>query len=120
MSRSNGKIYKGFAKQTGNGSGTISVTIDNDLYQGNYSRTSSQNAIGFNSLFASNGPNTVNGYGNSFASGANITLMALLQDSQGRGLRCFLNGDQFSRTGGGNCIDFANNVYDVTYQISNQ
>jgi len=105
--------------ETKGGQGTVKIAIAGVDYSGTYARTSSEQYTSFvNSYAHDNRGNsaTASGIGSFF--GSNITLMAILTSSSGKGLRCALQGDRSSGTGGGICVDAKNNVYDITYNIS--
>ncbi len=119
MSRADGRVYHGMAQKTAPGTGTVSMNVAGVQYTGRYSRTSSEQYMSFVNAYAQNNlGGYANAYGTATTFGSNISIMALLASSDGGGMRCAVQGDQFSGTGGGICIDSRNNVYDAIYRWS--
>lgn len=119
MSRSDGKVYHGVAQRTGNGRGTATMDIAGIVYTGTFARTSSQEYLSFVGSYAKdNSGNRANAFGSGYSTGANSTYMAILSSPSGDGMRCAINSDKMSGTGGGTCVDARNNIYDVIYQQS--
>jgi hypothetical protein len=47
-----------------------------------------------------------------------VQISRTLDRLRAEAMRCALNGDRMSATGGGICVDAKNNVYDIIYQKS--
>jgi uncharacterized protein YceK len=119
MSRSDGKVYMGSAQKKADGQGTVQFVINDQTYSGNFSRTSSDQYLSFVSAYArDNKGNRASGSGVGYGMGSGATFMAILSNQYGDGMRCGLQGDRMSGTGGGMCVDSRNNVYDVIYNWS--
>lgn len=119
MSRADGKIYVGSMKKTGDGQATIQVDIQGQIYKGNLSRITSEQYMSYVGTFATDGlGNRASASSMGYGMGANASFMALLSNQNGDGMRCALQGDRMSGTGGGYCMDAKNNIYDVMYNLS--
>lgn len=120
MSRSDGKVYYGSARETGNGQGYGSININGVVYSGAFSQTSGEQYISFANAFAHNNTGgRASAFGTSSTIGANASFMAILTSPSGDGLRCGFHGDAASLTGGGLCVDAKKKIYDVIYQVTN-
>ena len=114
MPHDSGKIYTGYATDTGSGQGPISVDIENKHYQGSWVQTTPSTSYGYIS-----GGYGWGGWHRWGGLGTTITLdnpnggdaKALLNAQDGSGLRCDLRIGQ--GTGGGFCRDDAGRQYDV-------
>lgn len=107
MSRDTGTIYKGDIKSSGNGTGTMTVKLDNRTCTGGFVTAASGDSFGLIQSFGVKGVST--GAVQSFGAGQ---YKALLTCSDGSGLRCDVTGQQ---SGGGVCADNKNRVYDMIY-----
>lgn len=119
MSRSDGKVYQGVIQRTGDGQGTLTMKIAGVEYSGRYSRTTGEQYTSFVSGFArtsTGGFASTLGVGTTV--GGNQSLMAILSSPNGDGMRCAMQGDRMSGTGGGICVDSKNNTFDVIYNYS--
>ena len=119
MSRSDGKIYHGMIHKTGEGQGTATMNIAGVEYTGRFARTSSEQYTSFVGTYARNNQGGAAGaVGSGTTFGSNMTFLGILSSPQGDGMRCALQGDRMSGTGGGICVDSKNNVFDVIYHWS--
>lgn len=119
MSRSEGKVYHGLIQKTGDGQGTVTMNIAGVDYTGSYSRTSSEQYTSFVGSYARNNKGgAASAFGSGTTFGSNISLMAILSSPQGDGMRCAMQGDRSSGTGGGICVDTKNNTFDAIYHWS--
>ncbi len=112
MPRDSGKIYSGTANDTGAGTGTISVTIDDRKYSGTWTRVSSGDTFGFAQLYG--GGRSAFGTYQSF--GGPRFIKALMSSPDNHGLRCDLTSDGFGH-GGGICVDDTQRVFDVIISL---
>lgn len=115
MPRDSGKIYTGTAQDTGYGEGTIGITIEGKTYNGTWTETQPSSATAY----------VMGGFGwgrRGFGGlGSFITMdnpqggeaKALLNASDGSGLRCDFKSSQEHRVGGGLCRDDRGREYDV-------
>jgi hypothetical protein len=110
MPHDSGRIYTGYATDTGAGQGPISVDIDNKHYAGTWVQTTPSTSYGY-----------ISGWGWRRWGGLGTTIAidnpnggdakALLNAQDGSGLRCDFRIGQGS--GGGLCRDDAGRQYDV-------
>jgi len=122
MPRSSGKIYYGDAVMLPNGrEAGMTVTIEDQVYNGTWVETIPDRATGFVS----------GGYGGwgwrhgGIGFGTSVTVenpaggeaKALLRTAEGAGMRCDLRGMGASRNGGGTCQDDKGVVYDVQIRM---
>lgn len=119
MSRSEGTVHQGLIQRTGEGQGTMTMTIAGVEYSGRYSRTSSEQYTSFVGGYAkTRSGGLASTFGTATTFGSNISLMAILSSPSGEGMRCAMQGDRMSGTGGGICVDNKTNTYDVIYHWS--
>lgn len=112
MPRDSGKIHSGTVNSNGMGSGTMSITIDDEIYTGPIVRTSSGDSFGFVQQYGSKGASS---FGTVVSSGGTANAKAMLASPNGRGLRC-----EFTSTGtsgGGICVDDKARVYDAVLSL---
>ena len=107
MPRDSGKVYSGTVQGSLGGSGTMTVTIDGELFTGPIVRTSSSDSFGFVQQYG-RGRST---FGTVVTSGGTATVKGILSSSTGRGLRCEFTSD--GNGGGGICVDDKSQVYDA-------
>ena len=115
MPRDSGKLYYGTAEDAGGAEGIVSIKIDDKTYNGTWVQVTSDRSMGY----------VTGGYGYGYGRrgfyglGSTVTVdnpegglaTALLQSSDGAGLRCqFRSG--YGR-GGGSCRDDLGREYDV-------
>lgn len=112
MPRDSGKIYSGTVQGNGMGSGTMSITIDDETYTGPVIRTSSGDSFGFIQQYGSRGTSS---FGTVVSSGGTANVKAMLASPNGRGLRCELTSTGVS--GGGICVDDKLRVYDAVVSL---
>jgi hypothetical protein len=126
MPRTSGKLYYGTAvEQSAGGEASITVDIDNKIYNGNWvpvstGRTSGYVAGGFGWGWGGHG--RYGGVGVSTApvvvdNGEGASAKALLQAADGSGLRCDFRGLQPSSSAGGICQDDKGLLYDVQIRL---
>ena len=108
MPRDTGKIYSGTVQGSATGSGTMSITIDDETYTGPIVRTSSGESFGFAQAY---GPRGASAFGTFVSSSGDATVKGILSSKSGRGLRCeFLSNGS---GGGGICVDDRARVFDA-------
>jgi hypothetical protein len=92
------------------------VTIEGLDYSGRLVRTSSEQYTSFVNSFAFNNKGkSANAFGTGTTIGSNVAVMGVLSSGKGESIRCAMQGDRMSATGGGVCVDNKNNMYDVIY-----
>jgi hypothetical protein len=110
MPQDSGKLYSGFADESGSGEGHISITIEDKTYSGTWLETQPAMTTGYVS----------GGFANRRSGlGSFITMdnpqgsesKALLSAPDGSGLRCDFKAGQ--GRGGGMCRDDKGRLYDV-------
>jgi len=116
MPRDSGKLYAGVLEDVGKSEGRVSVTLENRTYNGTWVQVTSDRATGYVSGGVGYGRRGWGGWGmgGGFVSVDNpegSLATALLQSSDGQGLRCEFRGSY--GTGGGRCRDDAGREYDV-------
>lgn len=89
MPRDSGKMYFGTAMDSGSGSGTISITIDDRNYSGTWTSVSSGDTFGFAQIYGG-GKSSFGSFQNY---GGTRNQKAMLSTPDGRGLRCETTGD---------------------------
>ncbi len=124
MPRTSGKLYYGTAvEQSAGGEATITVDIDNKIYNGNWVPTSTGRSTGYVSGgFGWGGHGRFGGIGVGTApvivdNGEGAAAKALLQAADGSGLRCDFRGLQPSSSAGGTCQDDKGLLYDVQIRL---
>ena len=107
MPRDAGTVYSGVV--TGNGdSGSMSVTIDQEVYSGPIVATTANNSFGFIQQYGRGGPS----FGTITASGGPRIVKGILSSPSGRGLRCEFSSNG-GNGGGGVCVDDHSRVFDA-------
>lgn len=111
MPRDSGQLTYGTARDLGNGEATVSITVRDKIYTGNWIQVTRERATDYVGASAWGwggwGP-----YGEVSHSTGDAVAKALLQAPDGSGMRC----DLYGLTGGsgtGKCIDDKGLVYDV-------
>lgn len=115
MPRDSGKLYSGFAEDTGRNEGIISIAIDGKTYAGTWVETQAAHAT----AYVSGGLGWGWGWRGRGGLGSFVTIenphgsesKALLTASDGSGLRCDFKSGQ--GRGGGVCRDDKGREYDV-------
>lgn len=112
MPRDSGKMYSGWLYGAGNGTGSAEITIDGITYAGPAVRSSSPESVALTSITTLGPiyPKTSSAV-TVADSGANVGVKALLRSSEGRGMRCDLQGRPHGGTG--ICIDDSGRIFDV-------
>ncbi len=119
MPRDSGKLYYGTA-EGGSSEGRISVTIEDKSYNGNWVQVTAERSSGY----VSGG---FGGWRRGWGMGGIVTIdnpdggwtKALLQASDGSGLRCDFHGGAYG-FGGGSCRDDKGRIYDVQLRAQQQ
>lgn len=111
MPRDSGKLAYGTAHDNGNGSANVSIVVGDKTYVGNWVQVNAERGTSYvgASAWGWSGWGT---YGEIDRAYGNAVAKALLQSSDGSGMRC----DLFGLTGGqgsGKCIDDKGLVFDV-------
>lgn len=118
MSRSDGKVYQGKMVKTAEGQGTMTIYIGEIVYTGKWARASSDEYYSFANVYAKdNSGNKAKSFAAASGYGSGVTGMAILSSQSGDGLRCASQGDRFSGTGAGICVDAKQNIYDFNYAV---
>ena len=107
MPRDSGKVFSGTVQGSLGGSGTMTVTIDGDVFTGPIVRTSSNESFGFIQQYGRRGSS----FGTVISGDGTATVKGILSSQSGRGLRC-----EFTSNGsgdGGVCVDDQSRVYDA-------
>jgi len=107
MPRDSGKIYSGTVQGGLGGSGTMSITIDGEVFTGPIVRTSSNESFGFIQQYGRGGSS----FGTVISDGGTATVKGILASPSGRGLRCEFTSN--GNGGGGVCVDDKSRVYDA-------
>jgi hypothetical protein len=111
MPRDSGKLTYGEAQDLGNGQATVSVTVGDKIYTGTWVQVTPEQSTSYVGASAW-GWRGWGSYGEINHNYGDSIAKALLQSSDGSGMRC----DLFGLTGGsgtGKCIDDKGLVYDV-------
>ena len=119
MPRDSGKLYYGTA-EGGGAQGRISVNIEDKSYNGNWVQVTDTRSSGY----VSGG---FGGWHRGWGMGGYVSVdnpdggwaKALLQASDGSGLRCDFRGGNYG-FGGGNCRDDKGRIYDVQLRAQQQ
>ena len=107
MPRNSGKVYSGTVQGNGGGSGTMSITIDGEVFTGPIVRTSSDTGIGIIQQYGRGGSS----FGTVLSGGLTANVKGILASSNGHGLRCEFTSD--GDGGGGVCVDDNSRVFDA-------
>ena len=107
MPRDSGKVFSGTVQGSLVGSGTMTVTIDGEVFSGPIVRTSSSEAFGFIQQYGRGGTS----FGTVVSGGGTATVKGILSSPSGRGLRCEFTSS--GNGGGGVCVDDQSRVYDA-------
>jgi hypothetical protein len=111
MPRDSGKLTYGTAQDLGNGQANVSITVGDKIYTGNWLMVTPDQATNYIGASAW-GWRGWGSYGEINHNYGDATAKALLQSSDGSGMRC----DLFGLTGGsgtGKCTDDKGLIYDV-------
>ena len=115
MPRDSGKLYSGVMENVGKSEGRLSVNLDGKTYTGTWVQVTSDRSTGYVSGAYGWGGRGWGGWGMggyvSIDNPEGATATALLQSSDGAGLRCHFRGSY--GTGGGRCRDDGGREYDV-------
>jgi hypothetical protein len=107
MPRDSGQVYAGTVQGSSSGSGTMTITIDGEVFTGPIVRTSSDAGFGFIQQYGRGGSS----FGTVVSGGSNANVKGILSSPNGHGLRCefISSGD----SGGGICVDDKSRVFDA-------
>jgi len=111
MPRDSGKLTYGEAQDLGNGQATVSITVGDKIYTGTWVQVTPEQSTSYIGASAW-GWRGWGSYGEINHNYGDAIAKALLQSSDGSGMRC----DLYGLTGGsgtGKCIDDKGMIYDV-------